>query len=58
MTLHETYHKLVDIGEQADLLCRSLPGHRLHMALRDLSLAIEHAAKALSQPTLEAIAGS
>ena len=55
MTLFESYHAAINIGERADLLCRALPGHKLHMPLRDLHL-IEHAAKALSKATLEAIA--
>ena len=56
MTLREIYHRAIDIGEQADSLCRRLPGHHpLHMPLRDLSSAIEHSAKALSAATLKAI---
>ena len=58
MTLFESYHAAINIGERADLLCRALSGHELHMPLRDLSLSIEHAAKALSKATLEAIARS
>jgi hypothetical protein len=58
MTKREIYLSALRIGERADTLCRALPGSKLHMPLRDLSLAVEHAAKALSKLTLEAIARS
>jgi hypothetical protein len=56
MPLNEIAASLVTMAEQADALCRALPGHRLHMPLRDLSLAIEHAATALSEPCRKHIA--
>lgn len=55
MTLLETCRRAVSIGEQADSLCRALPNHRLHMALRDLALNVEHSVKALSHDRLKAI---
>jgi hypothetical protein len=49
MPMNELLHKLIDIGEAADNLCRALPNHRLHMALRDLHTQISIAMLSMSE---------
>jgi hypothetical protein len=56
MNIPEIYTRLIDIGEQADNLCRQLPRHRFEMHLRDLSTQVSNAAAALSDETREVIA--
>jgi hypothetical protein len=54
--MNELLHKLIDIGERADKLCRQLPRHRFEMHLRDLSTQVSNAVAALSDETREVIA--
>jgi hypothetical protein len=58
MNFSQIYHRLVDIGEAADTLCRQYPDIRVAMHLRDIAYQIEHSMKALSSATLEAISRS
>jgi hypothetical protein len=55
LSLRESFHRLVDIGEAADALCRRLPDHRMAMSLRDLATQVETSIKFLSLGTLNAI---
>jgi hypothetical protein len=56
MPMNELLHKLIDIGEAADNLCRALPNHRLHMALRDFHSQIANAMLSLSPEMRKQIA--
>jgi hypothetical protein len=61
MTLAETYHKLIDMGEQADLLCQSLHKrrdlaanhdlHRVAVVLHDFANTVADSLKALPEST-------
>jgi hypothetical protein len=55
LSLRESYHRLVDIGEQADKLCHRYPDHRCAMHLRDLATHVSIAILSLPKPTLETI---
>jgi hypothetical protein len=59
MPMNQLLHKLIGIGQAADLLCHALPNnHRLHMALRDLSYQTSNALLQLSDETRKKIASN
>jgi hypothetical protein len=58
MTLREIFFRSISIGEQADVIANVLDKSRVGIVARDLALAVEHSAKALSKSTLQRIAHS
>jgi hypothetical protein len=68
MELKQIFHRLVDMGEQADKFAVQKPNHRipfkggtqgsLFMAARDLATGIENTIRSASPATLEQIARS
>jgi hypothetical protein len=50
MNMNQLLHKIINVGQAADLLCRALPdNHRLRMALRDLHTQISIAMLSMSE---------
>jgi hypothetical protein len=56
LSLRDIFHRIVDIGEQADNLARVQTNHACTMGLRDLAIHIENSIRAISPATLQAIA--